>query len=271
MTFHRLRSTACRVAVASLLASAMPLAASATDLPLPMPAKAPPLPAPSAPYNWSGVYVGGHLGHFWGRTHVEDDGVTTERNARTDGVIAGAMAGYNWQIGPAVVGLEGDFAWTKAHGVGTGGNDGGGGGAGGGGGGAGGGGDPVLIPVITHGPNSYDVRWTTHARGRVGYAFDNWLVFAAGGFAAADLSFREGTITTTFVPAPVSGGRYYGWSVGGGIEWAFTPNLIARVEYLYDDFGHKDYVGVLGDRYRVSLTGQTVRGALAWKFDPFGR
>jgi opacity protein-like surface antigen len=137
------------------------------------------------------------------------------------------------------------------------------------------------------------------ARGRIGYAFGDWLVFAAGGFAAADLSFREGAINVTFVPGPQNngggtntggtggtgggnaggtggtivndGGKYYGWSVGGGIEHAFTANLVGRIEYFYDNFGHKDYVGGLGDRYRVSLTGQTVRAALAWKFDPFGR
>ena len=45
---------------------------------------------------------------------------------------------------------------------------------------------------------------------------------------------------------------------------------MGRIEYLYDDYGHKDYIGVAGDLYRVSLTGQTVRGALIWKFDPAG-
>jgi len=42
--------------------------------------------------------------------------------------------------------------------------------------------------------------------------------------------------------------------------------LLGRVEFLYDNFGHKDYVGSDGDPYRVSLTGRTLRGALAWKF-----
>jgi hypothetical protein len=171
MTFSFLGSAACRVVLAGLVAGAAPLTARATDLPLPMEAKAPPLPAPPMPasslppssafYNWSGVYVGGHLGHFWGRTQVEDDGVATEHNARTDGIIGGAMAGSNWQIGPAVFGLEGDFGWTNAHGVGTGGNDGSGGTGGGTGtggtggtgtggtGGTGTGVDPGLVPVIT--------------------------------------------------------------------------------------------------------------------------
>jgi len=57
-----------------------------------------------------------------------------------------------------------------------------------------------------------------------------------------------------------------GWTIGAGIEYAITQNLLGRVEYLYDHFGHKDYIGSDGDPYRVSLTGSTVRGALAWKF-----
>src|SRR4029079_8708192 len=114
------------VLLAAIFAAVIPLAAAATDLPLPTHANAPDLPAVSAPYNWSGLYVGGHLGYLWGRTHVEDNGITSERNPRTDGIIGGAMAGYNWPIGPAVFGLEGDFAWTRAHGVGSSGSDGGG-------------------------------------------------------------------------------------------------------------------------------------------------
>jgi outer membrane immunogenic protein len=281
------RSVHFGVTFAAIATAMCPFVAVAADLPQPMYTKAPPAIAAATPYRWAGLYIGGHLGYLWGRTSVEDDGVTTKHNARTDGIVGGAMLGYNWQIDRVVFGLEGDFGWTNAHGVGA----------------------TVLIPVTTRGPNNYDVRWTSHIRGRVGYALDNWLIFAAGGFAAADLSFHEGAINKTFVLMPggggagggdggsggvgggggstaggggaggggsgagsdSDGGKYYGWSVGGGIEHAFTSNLVGRVEYFYDHYGHKDYVGVLGDRYRVSLTGQTVRAALAWKFDPFGR
>jgi outer membrane immunogenic protein len=57
-----------------------------------------------------------------------------------------------------------------------------------------------------------------------------------------------------------------GFSVGGGVEYAFTQHLLGRVQYIYDDFGSKDYVATDGGTYRVNLTSQTVRGALAWKF-----
>ena len=82
-----------------------------------MPVKAPP-PAPAPlPYNWGGLYLGGHFGYLWGRTRVEEEGVVTEPNAATNGVIGGVLAGYNWQAGPWVFGLEGDFGWTYAHGT----------------------------------------------------------------------------------------------------------------------------------------------------------
>ena len=75
MASRFLTSASRSVALAAMLAAISPAVAFATDLPLPpMVTKAPPLPATVAPYNWSGLYVGGHLGHLWGRTHVEDNG-----------------------------------------------------------------------------------------------------------------------------------------------------------------------------------------------------
>lgn len=228
-----------KIAFAAIAALGFAGAASAAD----MPVKAPVAPAPpiQLPYNWGGLYLGGHVGYLWGRTRVEEDGLVTEPNASTSGVIGGVMAGYNWQTGPWVFGVEGDFGWTNAHGTG------------------------LQTPTIVT-PNTYDVNWTGHVRGRFGYAFDNWLLFIAGGFAVADFEFHEGE---SVVQPP--GGRYNGWSIGGGAEVGITRNLVGRIEYLYDDFGSKDYIGVTGDPYRVHFTGQTLRGALAWKFDPFGK
>jgi len=219
--------------------------ASAADLPV----KAAPAPIPvKLPYDWAGLYVGGHLGYLWGRTHVEEDGVTTD-DAPTNGIIGGVLAGYNWQRGPAVFGLEGDFGWTNANGTGA--------------------APPVIVTTttITQAPNTYDVRWTSHIRGRLGYALDNWLFYIAGGLAVADFKFQEGAITTTTTTRTIVGAKYVGWSIGGGVEVGITRNVVGRVEYLYDDFGSKDYIGITGDPYHVSFRGQTVRGALAWKFD----
>lgn len=228
--------------VAAIGAVAFAQCASAAD----MPVKAPVNKAPYAvPYNWSGFYVGGHVGYLWGRTRVEDDGIVTDANAPTNGVIGGALAGVNWQTGQVVLGLEGDFGWTHAKGTGA-----------------------ALPPpppvIVTEAPNTYNFNWTSHVRGRLGYAFNNWLLFIAGGLAVADFDFHEGATTT------VTGAKYTGWSIGGGFDYAFTRNFSGRIEYLYDDYGHKNYTGADGDPYRVSLKGQTLRGALVWKFDQFG-
>jgi outer membrane immunogenic protein len=79
--------------------------------------------------------------------------------------------------------------------------------------------------------------------------------------------FIEGITTTTITRVPVpTGGKYVGFSVGGGVEYAFTRNLLGRLQYIYDDFGGKTYVAADGGIYRVSLTSQTLRGVLSWKF-----
>src|SRR5262249_23482016 len=147
----------------------------------------------------------------------------------------GALAGYNWQYNQFVFGLEGDFGWTNAKGTG------------------------LIQPIttVTHLPNTYDFNWTAHVRGRFGYAADRWLFFVAGGLSFADFNFHEGATITTITFPPIVGATYVGWSIGGGIEYAITQNLLARAEFLYDNFGHKDYIGSDGDPYRVSLTGRT--------------
>jgi len=248
--------------------------ASAADLPPKAPYYKAPVAAPA--FNWSGFYAGGHFGYLWGRTNVEEDGELTERNAATNGVVGGVLGGYNWQIGAWVLGLDADIGWSNARGTG----------------------DNVPPPppppvppeqiTTTHLQNHYDIDWTSHVRGRLGYAQGSWLVYAAGGLAVAGFTFHPGdtiTNTTTFgeggddnpgiivtgttttrTARPSTSKTYAGFSIGGGVEHAFNSWLIGRVEYFYDDYGHKDYATSDGDAYRVGLKAQTVRGALSVKF-----
>jgi len=217
-----------------------------------MPLKAP-LPAAAAA-NWSGWYLGGHAGYLWGRTSVWDDGVLSEKDVPTNGFVGGGLAGANWQNGSWVLGIEGDFGCTTAHGTGI-----------------------IITPppdnntpppgpppptnntgITTNPPaNSYDFNCVGHIRGRLGYAINNVLWFIAGGTALADFDYTQ--------ISAVTGSLYSGWTFGGGADVAITRNLIARIEYLHDDFGSKTYF-ISGDPYRVKLTGDTVRGALMYKF-----
>jgi opacity protein-like surface antigen len=209
--------------------------ASAAD----MPVKAPPMVTAPVPFSWTGFYVGGHFGYLWGRTTVVDNGVVTESNAPTNGVIGGALGGYNWQNGALVLGLEGDFGWTNAHGNGA-------------------------VPQSTE-VRQYDFNWTGHARGRAGYASGPWLAFVAGGLALAEFNM---TMQQNGLVMTCRGGPYAGWSIGGGVDYSFNDRISVRLEYLYDDFGRKDYVIAANDIYQDRLTGNTVRGAINIKLWP---
>jgi len=67
------------IAIVTIVLSMDSIAAFGTDLPPRMPVKAPPLVSPLL-YDWSGPYIGGHLGYLWGRTRVEEDGAIVEDN-----------------------------------------------------------------------------------------------------------------------------------------------------------------------------------------------
>ncbi len=209
--------------------------------------KAPPrLAAPA--YNWSGFYAGVHGGYDWARARVIDNGVLTEASVTMDAAIGGLLTGVNWQTGAFVYGLEGDFGVTNLRGKGT-----------------------VAPPppppppppptpsILT--PNDYKVNLNGHIRARLGYTLlPTALVYVTGGLALANFEFREGGSPTAHSSVLT------GWTIGGGMEHMFTPNLIGRAEYLYDDYGSHDFTPAPGDVYNVGFKSHTARGALIWKF-----
>jgi outer membrane immunogenic protein len=228
---HRFRF----VALAAVAVIGLASVASAADLPVKAPVKN---VAPLTPtYNWGGFYAGAHVGYLWGSSTVIDNGVVAEANAPTNGIVGGVLGGYNWQQGAFVFGVEGDFGWSNAHGNGA------------------------PAPPTTE-SYLYDVKWTSHVRGRAGYATGPWLLFAAGGLALADFNL---TMLESGMNNCSWGGTYAGWSIGGGADYAFSNRISGRVEYLYDDFGKKTYVVGVNDSYEARLTSSTVRAALVIK------
>lgn len=190
-------------------------AALAADLPVKAPVST---AAPYAPYNWTGLYVGGNVGGSWGahdHTVVTFSGATVDTNAKPDGVIGGGQIGYNWQTGSWVFGLEADIQGsgqkdTFSHAIAAGG---------------------------TH-TTSDELDYFGTVRGRVGYAWDRHLLYATGGWAYG----RETIDSTTQVAGVTDASTHRnditdGWTVGGGWEWAFADRWSVRVEYLYVDFG----------------------------------
>jgi outer membrane immunogenic protein len=181
------------LAVGALVASPCAHAADLSVAPL---YKAP--PAQYAPtYNWTGLYLGLNGGGGWGESHWQGIG-------RTDlsGGLVGGTAGYNWQLGQAVLGLEGDIDWS--HMTGT-----------------------IVCPG---GSCTTSDSWLSTVRGRVGYAFDRFLPYVTGGLATGDIRAAAPGL-------PGGTNTNAGWTVGGGVEVALPGNWSAKAEYLHVDLG----------------------------------
>jgi outer membrane immunogenic protein len=203
-----------------------------------MATKAPPKAVVPAPvYSWTGFYLGGHVGYLWGNTRI-DEAETGGLVALgpTNGVVGGLLGGVNWQTGSIVFGGEADIGWTNAKGNGA--------------------APPPSTEFFT-----YKIQSTSHFRGRLGYDFNGTLIYLAGGLAIAEAHVQEFEMSTLIA---VCGGTYRGATIGGGLERMFTPQISGRIEYLYDNYGHKTY-STADDMYRVGITGQTVRVALVFR------
>ena len=203
----------------------------------------PPAPAPiAAPFSWTGFYLGDDIGGAWGTAEETFSNGAPTGDSNPSGVIGGGYVGYNQQFGQFVAGVEGDIAASSVAGSfanATGGT--------------------------SVGGASFD--WEGAVRARAGMAFDRALLYVAGGVAFADFSYKGGPY-----PPPACCGfsdSRAGYTIGGGVEYAFTDNLIARVEYRYNDFGAAQ--GGLSPIFptvivKVDNGYNEVRAGLEWKF-----
>jgi outer membrane immunogenic protein len=184
-------------------------------------------------YDWTGVYVGAHVGYGSGNIKDTVSGATTSTSQDFSGVIAGGQAGANFQYRSVVFGVEADGDWSGQQGSGT---------------------------VFTA-----SVPWLATARMRIGFAHDRLLYYATGGaayvqFKSTDLNGIESTSTRT------------AWVAGVGQESVITRNLILRFEALYLQLlGNGDTVTGVTPVTPVTST-RTVydivgRVGLSYKFD----
>jgi outer membrane immunogenic protein len=209
-----------RVVFAAMTLPALGAAASAADLSMPFKA-----PAPAAMYSgWSGFYLGlnggGGIGLSRSDFSVAGTQFATVRNTIT-GPVGGIQAGYNWQMGMAVIGLEADLQAANLTG-----------------------GISAPCPVgpcnvaltATYGQK---VPWFGTVRGRLGLAQNGWLAYVTGGYTHARLDTNAfaaaGPASATFSQHDTRGG----WNVGAGIEVMLTGNWTGRIEYLYLDLGKR--------------------------------
>jgi outer membrane immunogenic protein len=212
-------------AVAALLLGS--LAAQAADLPQSS-YKAPAYVGP-AYANWTGFYLGINGGYAWGDS--EWSGGVGNFKVSPNGWLLGGTAGYNYQTGAWVWGIEGDWDYVDLNGT---------------------------AGVLCVGCSVKDT-WLATFRGRLGYAgWNNWLPYITGGGAAGNLK-----VSTPFGD---NSNTKWGWTAGAGIEWAFLANWSAKVEYLYVDLGsaHCDLCAVAPTN--VDFKSSIVRMGVNYRF-----
>lgn len=179
---------------------------------------------------WGGFYAGLDGGYAWARG--EPDGHHGRINL--DGSTLGAHVGYNWQRGNWVVGAEADLGFRWADGVRN-------------------YPDPMRLAMATN--------MLSSLRGRVGYAFDNMLVYATGGAALGQFEARR------FTPTSFGGDSdlFAGWVLGGGVEMKLTQSLSGRVEALHYRFGGT--FELPGSNMDADVSTTTLRAGLTYHFN----
>ncbi len=165
-------------------------------------------PAPAAPigaYNWVGPYAGINLGYQWGSVSNVPGG-----NIDPAGIMGGAQFGYNWQSGQFVFGAETDLQLSGSE--------------------------------DTFAPFKFSNPWFGTLRGRVGYAFNNILVYGTAGLAYGSLHVEGLGFTES--------NAGFGWTAGLGLELGLTQNWSVRAEYLYVGLGDHFY-GLTGRSHDI--------------------
>lgn len=244
-------------------------------------------------YNWTGFYVGGNIGYTWGRSDYSltypnngaappdfsvavpeiqaAPGIAGSGRLNPDGVIGGLQAGYNWQSGKIVFGIEGDISASSLRRT------------------------SILNTTFPIGANVFSGQplnvttsikneWLATLRPRIGVAFDRTLAYVTGGLAVGEVSYSQANNWVSTLPSNVTdvgavSATKWGWTIGVGLAHAFNDKWSVRGEYLYTDLGSVSVVTqtfVGGPAFppantfthSANLTTNTVRIGVDYKISP---
>ena len=228
--------------IGTAVAALMGGSALAADIPL----KAPPQ---AAAWGWSGFYTGTQAGYGWGNVdnsfQVVGFSPVPQPAYRISGGVAGSHAVFNLQYGQFVLGFEGDGEWANISG-----NDGGRSGA-------------VDTTTLT---------WMASARGRVGIAWNQALIYGTGGVAWAGARYSLGAGGTNNQLTDT----IRGWTAGGGLQWMLSANWSVRAEYRFTrfdedslDFPAKGIIKAQTIRFQPDLNVVRVGLSYRWGGGPY--
>jgi outer membrane immunogenic protein len=225
-----------RVLVGGVAVFALAGSAMAADI-APRPyTKAPIYTPPQVVYNWTGFYIGGHLGGaFAGNNGLQGS---------SGRFLGGVQGGFDYQFAPNwVTGIEAQYSWLSNN------NNNG-----------------VLFPggtLITGNSNQLG-----SVTGRLGYTWGPALLYAKGGYAFRDNDHIGVSVGGVPVAFTTNANHKDGYTVGAGLEYMFAPNWSAKAEYQYYNFGSTNFTGgpaeIVGSRFRDDE--HTVKAGINYRF-----
>jgi outer membrane immunogenic protein len=240
--------------IGALALAGMTFSASAADIARRPPPVMAPVVAPPVVYNWSGFYIGGNVGGKWA-DHDGDIfldqfvgftplGVFGNGGNGSEGAfVGGGQIGFNWQAGSWVFGVEGDFQGTSLERTfvccGP------------------------LAPAFFVPGDVISVQndWQASIRGRIGYAWDRFMVYATGGVAFANIEATVALQPVGVVPGLFASASetLIGGTVGGGIEFGLWDNWTLGAEYRFTRFDSGDFD--LGNFFVTPITSFPLRSS----------
>lgn len=200
--------------------------------------------------DWSGIYAGVHVGGAGSNVDWDVNiGAAPGDSLSYDagGLIAGGHLGVQRQFENFVFGVEASVTVTDLDDR-----------------------QPSnLSPTI-----SFSTETDTIARitGRLGYAIDRFMPYVTGGYAGADIA-TKGTVVGLFPDSFSLRDWEHGWTIGGGVDYMLTGNVVIGIEYGYIDFGETTRSGTtavggfpftIGD---VDKEIHSLSGRISIKFD----
>jgi outer membrane immunogenic protein len=203
-----------------------------------------PVPVVEVPvFSWAGGYIGTQVGYGWGDSKFSDrfdaDAIDYGSISMSpDGFIGGIYAGYNFVAGENVVlGIDADITYSGLEESYSQRGD-------------------VNAAAIDS-----ELRWSGAVRARLGYAADRFLPYIAGGVAFGQVKNQVYVNSLSWDDDQT----LTGWTIGAGVDYAMTDNVILRLEYRYTDYGDKDF-SFDGAGVRNDFTTNDIRLGIAYKF-----
>lgn len=210
---------------------------------------APASPETVAPmFSWTGFYIGGFGGGYFGRSNSVNTAGTISTTVSPGGPTIGGFVGFNYQLSSFVLGAEAEGGWIGASAN-----------------------TNYVNPANNNVSNyraAYD--WESRVRARVGYAFDHFLPFIAGGVSFSNTKATYVGVSYNSNGNPSIDKSETGWNIGGGVDWAIDNHWILRAEYIHDEYGRWNFPfsnisNSFGNR-RISTSADSVRAAISYKF-----